>query len=92
MIVLRHPQWRANDLYEDIPIMVFTRSQWESDKQGRFSIGAGGFDQELWHNEEYVFGMSSRCNAADNVKGWREVAAIVEGNQAANNMPRSYPQ
>jgi hypothetical protein len=92
MIVLRHPQWRADDPYQDIPIMVFTRSEWDSDKQGRFGIGAGGFDEEMWHNQKYVFGMSSRYNAADDVKSWKEVADIVEQNHAANSLPRLYPQ
>src|SRR5690348_9087663 len=39
MIVLRHPQRKGDDPYQDIPIMVFTLNQWESDKQGGFSIG-----------------------------------------------------
>src|SRR2546423_12351899 len=64
MVVLRHPQWRADDPYQDIPIMVFTRSQWDSDKQGGFGIGAGGLDNEMWHNQTYVFWMSSRYKAA----------------------------
>jgi hypothetical protein len=92
MIVLRHPQWRADDPYQDIPIMVLTRSQWDSDKQGRFGIGAGGFDEEMWHNQKYEFGTSSRYNAADDVKGWKEVADIVDQNHATHTMPRLYPQ
>lgn len=84
IIVLRHPQWRADDPWQDIPIMVYTRSQWEADKQGRFSIGAGGFDEEIGHNRKYVFGISSRFNAADSVKGWREATDIVDRNRAAN--------
>src|SRR5437762_13659780 len=51
MIVLRHPRWTADDPYQDIPLMVFTRSQWDSDKQGRFGIGYGGFGGELWYNQ-----------------------------------------
>jgi hypothetical protein len=92
MIVFRHPQWRADDLYQDIPIMVFTRRQWDSDKQGKFGIGAGGFDEEMWHNQKYVFAMSSRYKAADDVKGWKEAADIVEQNHAVHRMPRLYPQ
>ena len=72
--------------------MIFTRSQWDSDKQGRFGIGAGGFDEEMWYNQNYVFAMSSRYNAADNVKGWKEVADIAEQNHIAHDMPRLYPQ
>jgi hypothetical protein len=92
MIVLRHPQWTANDPYQDIPLMVFTRSQWNSGKRGGFGVGDGGFDEEMWHNQKYVFAMSSRYNAADDVKGWKEVADIVEQNHAANSMPSLYPQ
>jgi len=39
-VVSRHPQWKASDPYQDIPISVFTRSQWEDYHKGRFSIGA----------------------------------------------------
>lgn len=91
IIVLRHPQWQADDPWQDIPIMVFTRGQWEADKQGRFSIGAGGFDEEIGHNRKYVFGISSRFNAADSVKGWREATDIVDRNRAAN-APHLHPE
>src|SRR6266700_2210811 len=30
MITLRHPQWQTNELYQDIPILVFTRAQWDA--------------------------------------------------------------
>ncbi len=92
LIILRHPEWTPKAPCQDIPIMVFTRTQWAADKQGQFTIGAGGFDMELWHNEKYVFALSSRYNAADNVKGWKEVGEIVEQNRAAHNMPRLYPE
>ncbi len=92
MIVFRHPQWRADDPYQDLPILVFTRSQWDSDKLGRFGIGAGGLEYELWHTPDYVFGISSRYNADDSVKGFKEAAEVVEWNRAANSMPRLYPE
>ncbi len=79
IIVLRHPQWKADDPWQDIPIMVYTRGQWEAEKQGRLSIGA------------YVFGIASRYNAADAVKGWREATDIVDRNRAAN-APHLHPE
>jgi hypothetical protein len=36
--------------------------------------------------------MSSRYNAADEVRGWKEVVDIVEQNRAANKMPHLYPE
>jgi len=90
VIVLRHPQWKASDHYQDIPILVFTRSQWEAHHQGRFGIGAGGVEEEIGHNPKYVFAISSRFNADDSVKGWREANEIVERNCAAN-APHMFP-
>jgi hypothetical protein len=87
IIVLRHPQWRASDPYLDIPILVFTRRQWEKHHQGRFSVGAGGVEIEIGHNSNYVFAISSRFNAADGVKGWQEATDIVGHNQTANGPP-----
>ena len=83
LLVLRHPSWTAKGPYQDIPILVFTRGQWEADKQGKFTIGAGGFDQELAHNSKYVFAIPSRYNADDSVKGWKETSDVVERNRAA---------
>jgi hypothetical protein len=91
MIVLRHPQWTTSNPYQDIPILVFTRNQWEADKQGRFAIGAGGFDEEIGHNSKYVFAISSRFNAADAVKGWKEATETVERNRAASE-PHLHPE
>src|SRR5580704_4994606 len=34
MITLRHPQWQASAPYQDIPILVFTREQWEALHRG----------------------------------------------------------
>lgn len=60
MIVLRHPQRKANAHYQDTPILVFTRAQWDALHQGKLwpSLYAGGVMDEMWHNREYVFGIS----------------------------------
>lgn len=84
VIVLRHPRWSAGKRYQDIPVLVFTRNQWEAHDQGRFSIGAGGIEEEIAHNREYVFAISSRFNANDSVEGWKEASDVVARNQAAN--------
>ena len=94
MITLRHPQWQNSELYQDIPILVFTRAQWDALHHGKLwpSAFAGGVMEELWHNQRFVFAMSSRYNAADAVRGWKEVAEIVEQNCAANKMVHLYPE
>ena len=78
-LVLRHPQWTAGEPYQDIPIFVFTRRQWETHHQE--PVGAGGIDEELAHNSKYVFAISSRYNADDSVKGWKETSDAVERNR-----------
>jgi hypothetical protein len=93
IIVFRNPQWRTNDPYQDIPVMVFTRSQWEvCGKNGGFFPYAAGVITEMWHNPKYVFGIYSRYNAADSVKGWTEAAEIVDGNRDANDMPHLHSE
>jgi hypothetical protein len=34
-ITLRHPRWQASAPYQDIPILVFTRAQWDALHQGK---------------------------------------------------------
>ncbi len=94
IIRLQHPQATAGVPYQDIPILVFTRAQWDALHQGKLwpSLYAGGFMDELWHNQQYVFAISSRYNADDSVSGWQEAAEIVERNRQANSMPRLFPQ
>ena len=93
MIILRHPQWKTNDLYQDIPIIVFSRKQWDEKEHAKLwpDLYAGGTIDEMWHNRKYVFAISSRYNAADEVKGWREAADIIATNCAAHPEPTLYP-
>lgn len=85
LIVLRHPQWRAEAPRQDIPILVYTREQWEAGTEDKAFPYAGGVIDELWHNEHYVFALYSRYNWAE-LKGGEEVAKILEQNSAANRM------
>ena len=94
MITLRHPQWQTNELYQDIPILVFSRAQWDALHHGELwpSFYAGGVMDEMWHSPKYVFAMSSRYNANDEVNGWKQVTRIVDQNHEAKTMHRLYPE
>jgi hypothetical protein len=94
MITLRHPQWHASGPYQDIPILVFSRAQRDELHRGELwpSLFAGGVMYELWHNRRFVFAISSRYNADNEVRGWKEVAGIIERNQEANKMPKLYEE
>ncbi len=99
IIVLRHPQWKASDPYQDIPIMVFTRTQWAAEQQQEFFPYACGLIDEMWHNRKYVFGIYNRyedldiqSNGGVEVKGAEEAADIIKRNCSANDMPHLRPR
>lgn len=88
IIILRNPQWKTNNLYQDIPIYIFTRQQWDDIYLGKYGAeGAGGIIYELWHNDKYVFGIHSRYNADDSVNGWKEAQDIVNQNCTSHPEP-----
>ena len=89
IIVFRHPQWKADAPYTDIPITVFTHRQWEALRTERFFPYAGGAIGELCHNPEYVFGVHNRAFASDELQGWREAADIAYRNMAVNDTRHS---
>jgi hypothetical protein len=84
IIVLRQPGWRDDQPSQDVPLLVFTRGQWEAMQNGKFSVGAGGVWQEIMCNSSFVFVISSRFNANDSLKGWAEATDAVERNRAAH--------
>ncbi len=92
VFVLRHPHWTATKMYQDITLVVYTRSQWDGEKQGKFccTYFAGGTMVELWHNDNYVFAMSTHEGKAE-LEGWQEVNQIVSQNVQASQ-PHLYPE
>jgi hypothetical protein len=94
IIVLRNPLWKTNDLYQDIPIYVFTRRQWDDIHLGKYdAVGAGGIIYELWHNDKYAFGIHSRTfGINEDLKDWRETEKIVDQNCAVHPAPHLYPE
>ncbi|HXB60773.1 MAG TPA: hypothetical protein VNU95_14470 [Candidatus Acidoferrales bacterium] len=94
IIVLRNPLWKTNDLYQDIPIYVFTRRQWDDIHSGKYdAAGAGGLIDELWHNGKYVFGIHSRTFVVnEELKGRHETENIVNQNCAGHPETHLYPE
>jgi hypothetical protein len=98
IITLRNPQWTANDPYKDIPMIVYTRRQWDEEQHERLNTHAGGYMIELGHNESYVFGLPNRYYIVENdnqgkvLKGVLEAADIIEQNRSSHKMPPLYPE
>ncbi len=76
-ISIRHPQWTAQNPRQDIPIMIFTISQWESLLSDSFHIGAAPINpSEIGRNTKYVFAIPARYNYAF-PEGYQEVEDIL---------------
>ncbi|MBI2874473.1 MAG: hypothetical protein HYY09_05260 [Firmicutes bacterium] len=79
-ISIRHPDWTSRNPRQDIPIMVFTLTQWNSLQRGEVSVGAAPIGpSELARNARYVFALPARYNYAFPT-GYEEVEIILQGN------------
>ncbi len=80
LISIRHPLWTAQNQRQDIPIMIFTLTQWELLQQEEFHIGAAPIGpRELGRNTEYIFALPPRYNYSFPT-GYEEVERILENN------------
>lgn len=78
LISIRNPKWTESKPYQDIPIMVFTISQWNDLQNDKFHIGAAPIGPgELGRNDKYVFALPARYNYAYPT-GWEEVQSIID--------------
>jgi len=79
-IIIRHPLWTEAVPRQDIPIMVFTPSEWTLIQQEKLAVGAAPIGpSELGHNSNYVFALPARYNFAFPV-GYEEVDNILQSN------------
>ena len=77
-ITIRHPLWTESNPRQDIPIMVFTRAQWNQVEEGKFVFSAGPIGpSELARNSKYVFALPPRW-VNDSLEGWKEAAEIIQ--------------
>jgi hypothetical protein len=77
LISIRHPKWSKEDPRQDIPIMVFTLSQWNALQKEEFHIGAAPIPpSELARNATYVFALPARYNYAF-PPGYEEVETLL---------------
>lgn len=77
-ILIRNSAWRADDPWQDIPIMVFTRAQWRAKEKNGLILSAAGTDWGPWgSNARYVFKQPDRWIGYAEPKGWREVESLM---------------
>lgn len=76
-ILIRHPKWKGGSPRQDIPVMIFTVSQWKALVNDEFHIGsAPNNPTELARNSKYVFALPARYNYRF-LPGYEEVEEII---------------
>jgi hypothetical protein len=80
IISIRNPAWTASVPTQDIPIMVFTPSEWAEVSSGTLAVSAAPIaPSELGQNSQYVFALPARYNYAYPAD-YQEVETILAGN------------
>lgn len=76
-IILRHPDWTESVPTQDLPILVFTKDQWQKIESEVFTVSAAPIPPTLLaENDTYVFALPPRYNFSY-LKGYEEVEAII---------------
>ncbi len=80
LVFIRHPLWTEKNPRQDIPIMIFTISEWNDIQNDKFHIGAAPVGpKEITRNSKYVFAVQARYNFAFPI-GFEEVEEILNSN------------
>jgi hypothetical protein len=74
---IRNPLWTEAYPRQDIPIMVFTRAQWNEIEKNQIIVSAAPIGpSELGRNKKFVFALPARYNYAF-PDGFQEVDKII---------------
>lgn len=77
-ILIRHPLWTKENPRQDIPVMIFTPSQWDLIQKEKLAVSAAPIGpSELGRNANYIFALPARYNYAFPT-GFEEVQTIID--------------
>ena len=77
-LLIRSREWTAEHPYQDIPIMIFTPSQWKLVEADNLSVSAAPIGPaELGRNKNYVFALPPRWIGFTEVDGQDLVQALM---------------
>jgi hypothetical protein len=77
-LLIRSRDWTPDDPFQDIPIMIFTPSQWKLVEADKLSVSAAPIGpSELGRNKNYVFALPPRWIGFTDAKGQDEVQALM---------------
>jgi len=80
-LLIRNPKWTEADPWQDIPIMIFTPSQWKIVAADNMAVSAAPIGPaELGQNESYVFALPPRWIGFTDAEGTDEVRTLMNQN------------
>lgn len=84
-LIIRHPEWTEDVPRQDIPIMVFTKDQWDKVVKEELAVSAAPIGpSKLGSNSKYIFALPARYNFAY-PEGYEEVENIMENSPLTAN-------
>jgi hypothetical protein len=80
-LLIRNPKWTKDDPWQDIPIMIFTPSQWKLVAAENMAVSAAPIGPaELGQDKSHVFALPPRWIGFYDVKGIDEVQTLMNQN------------
>lgn len=80
-LLIRNPKWTEDDPWQDIPIMIFTPSQWKLVAADNMAVSAAPIGPaELGRSKSYVFALPPRWIGFADAQGMDEVQALMNQN------------
>jgi len=77
-ILFKNPQTTAQQNYQDIPIMIFTKEQWQLVLEETLAVSAAPIGPaKVGENAKYVFATPPRWYGFTDAIGWQEAIDIV---------------
>jgi hypothetical protein len=78
LILIGHPLSTKDNPRQHIPIMIFTKAQWQLVEEDKLIVSAAPVGpSELGRNSKYVFALPPRFDYAD-IDGRQEVGEILQ--------------
>ena len=80
-LLIRNPKWTKDDPWQDIPIMIFTPSQWKLAAADNLAVSAAPIGPaELGQSKSYVFALPPRWIGFTDAAGTDEVQTLMNQN------------
>ncbi len=77
-IIIRNPKWSEDKIWQDVPILIFTKDEWQLIEANNLGIFAAPVaPSKLGENNKYVFALPPRWIGFTDASGQNEAQKIV---------------